>query len=443
MKKSIIFDELSIGSMNKYLLKYALLLMFTLLCVVLFGQQSSLLKTFLTVEEGLSNNEVTSIVQDKDGFIWIGTRGGLNRYDGYGFKIFNQIPGDSNSLVNPSIESLFVDGRGKIWIGTKSGGVSKYDPETGIFKNIVSNYGQTSNLIPDNRILCFHEDKKGRIWMGTWENGLVIYDQENNTSLKYLNEMVNSIVETSSGQIWVGTENGLFEYLETDNLFKRYLTGQCQEINYDDKRNVLWMVGSNNSGLTKFDLRNYEVTIYKINDPTNPNSIHSYQSLLNVEPNKIWIGTWGTGFYAFYPENESFKRFLIYPETRATLNKDYDAILDIFKDKDGNIWLGTNGGGVCVLTEKLGFKSVGYHPEPNKGLQNTRIMSVVEDSKGNLWLGTIGSGLFWSPDQENFFPVPNNSFSDSRFFIIKYIYEDDDGQIWVGSNNNTFIVKFI
>src|SRR5210317_769320 len=91
------------------------------------GQQE-LLKNFLTVENGLSHNEVTSIVQDKDGFIWIGTRGGLNRYDGYEFEIYNQIPGDSNSLVNPSIESLFVDSRGNIWIGTKSGGVSKYNP---------------------------------------------------------------------------------------------------------------------------------------------------------------------------------------------------------------------------------------------------------------------------------------------------------------------------
>src|SRR5690554_6913669 len=79
------------------------------------GQELALHKTFLTVEEGLSHNEVTSIVQDQDGFIWIGTRGGLNRYDGYEFKIFNQVPGDTNSLVNPSVESLFVDSKGNLW----------------------------------------------------------------------------------------------------------------------------------------------------------------------------------------------------------------------------------------------------------------------------------------------------------------------------------------
>lgn len=123
----------------------------------IFAQTQHLQKNFLTVDNGLSHNEVTAIVQDKDGFIWIGTRGGLNRYDGYQFKIFNQIPGDSNSLVNPSIESLFVDSKGNIWIGTKSGGVSKYNPVTGIFKNIKKDYKHPNNTLPDNRILCFHE----------------------------------------------------------------------------------------------------------------------------------------------------------------------------------------------------------------------------------------------------------------------------------------------
>ena len=96
-------------------IKKIVLTLFFLVETVLSFSQTQLLKNFLTVEDGLSHNEVTSIVQDEDGFIWIGTRGGLNRYDGYEFKIYNQVPGDSNSLVNPSIESLFVDRMGNIW----------------------------------------------------------------------------------------------------------------------------------------------------------------------------------------------------------------------------------------------------------------------------------------------------------------------------------------
>ena len=198
-------------------IKYLLILPLLLNSVLNFGQNQNMLKQFLTVEEGLSHNEVTSIVQDNDGFIWIGTRGGLNRYDGYEFKVFNQIPGDSNSLVNPSIESLFVDSKGNIWIGTKSGGVSKYNPYLETFKNIISNYKNSSNFLPSNRILSFFEDRKGKIWIGTWQNGVTVYDEKNNTSEKYLNGTVNSIIETSDGIIWVGTHEGLFEFNEKKN----------------------------------------------------------------------------------------------------------------------------------------------------------------------------------------------------------------------------------
>lgn len=149
--------------MNCKLRNYILLILLWFFRLSISGQKNKYVKHFLTVDDGLSHNEITAIAQDHDGFIWIGTRGGLNRYDGYDFKIFNQIPGDSNSLVNPSIESLFVDSKGNLWIGTKSGGVSKYNPVTGVFKNIVSDYKHSNPLLPDNRVLCFHEDKKEQI----------------------------------------------------------------------------------------------------------------------------------------------------------------------------------------------------------------------------------------------------------------------------------------
>ena len=432
------------------LIKYLLILLLLLISILNFGQDRNLLKHFLTVEEGLSHNEVTSIVQDNDGFIWIGTRGGLNRYDGYEFKVFNQIPGDSNSLVNPSIESLFVDSKGNIWIGTKSGGVSKYNPVTGIFKNIVSNYKQSNSFLPSNRILTFHEDKSGRIWIGAWNSGVVIYDEEQNAT-RYLlpGIMVNSIIETDEKKVWVGTSNGLFEYIEkSDTLIHRNPAPHnfsCQELQYDERRNVIWVATGNRAGLVKFDLRNYKITRYYIGKSnTNPSGLfHSYESVHIDNRGRIWVGTWGTGFYLFNPGEESFKRYLIYPDNRPTLNKDYDAILEVFQDKDNNIWLGTNGGGVCILTPKLKFNTVGYHPKPNKGLSNTRTMSVLEDKSGNLWLGTIGSGLFWSPDRIDFYQVEYPKINKVQFFTIKYLFEDSKGGIWAGTNRGIFLIEII
>ncbi|NQU53830.1 MAG: response regulator [Bacteroidetes bacterium] len=405
-----------------------------------------MLKHFFTVGDGLSHNEVTSIVQDKDGFIWIGTRGGLNRYDGYEFKVFNQVPGDSNSLVNPSIEKLFIDSKGNIWIGSKSGGVSKYNPVTGIFKNIISNYKQSSEILPNNRILSFYEDKKERIWMGTWENGVVVYDEKNNTAQSFLTGNVNSIVESSDGKIWVGSQYGLYEFNEEDLSNKHHEnTAPCQEIIYDDKRNVIWIVGGNNSDLRKFDLRNNRITKHRISDSfsNSQNRFHACESALVDSEDRLWVGTWGTGLYIFDQATENFERYLIYPENKQTLNKDYDTVLDVFQDKDNNIWLGTNGGGVCVLTPKMNFNTVGYHPESGKGLTNTRLMSVVDDREGNLWLGTIGSGLFWSPDRENFYQVEYPIVNKARFFIIKYLYQDNDGKIWAGTNIGTFLIEAI
>jgi signal transduction histidine kinase/ligand-binding sensor domain-containing protein/DNA-binding response OmpR family regulator len=431
------------------LIKHLLFLSFFIFASgLLYGQGSSMLKNFLTVENGLSHNEVTSIVQDHDGFIWVGTRGGLNRYDGYEFEIFNQVPGDSNSLVNPSIESLFVDSKGNIWIGTKSGGVSKYNPVTGVFKNFETNYKTSNDVLPDNRILSFGEDDDGKIWMGTWGNGVVVFDESNNVWQQFIgNQRINCIVKTGEGKMWLGSSNAIYEYNASNNSFKPYEVGPAQNMVYDDKRNLLWIVQGGDEGFRKFDLRTLQVE--KLQMPASVSNLVKgnvpYESILIDGKDRCWLGTWGTGLYTFLPSNERFSRYQIYPENRGTINKDYDAILSIFEDRDGDIWLGTNGGGVCVLTEKLKFHSVGFHPEVNKGLQNTRIMSVVDDHKGNLWLGTIGSGLVWSPDKENFYGVqyPKN-VEKSSFFTIKNLYEDNSGKIWVGTGigQGVFVIDF-
>lgn len=418
---------------------------FLIIHFLVSAQNNSLIKNFLTVDNGLSHNEVTSIVQDNQGFIWIGTRGGLNRYDGYDFKIFNQVPGDTNSLVNPSIQSLFVDSKGNIWIGTKSGGVSKYNPVTGIFTNFISNYNKQNKLIPGNRILCFHEGSNGMILVGTWENGLVIYNEEKKSS-KHFPETgkTNSIIQTDEGKIWIGSDNGLWEYDETEITLKRHFQGLCGEIVYDKQQNAIWIVHINADEFKKFDLRNNTLTQFHFEESKkSKKQSKPFKSILVDQENKLWVGTWGMGLYTFSHLNKNLERYMIYPDNQGTINKDYDAILDIFQDKDGNIWLGTNGGGLCVLSPKLNFKSAGYHPEKYKGLPNSRIMSVLEDRNNNLWLGTIGSGLMWSPDKENFYQVKYpDAIHESRYFVVKNLFEDNRGNIWAGTGPGIFLVDF-
>lgn len=412
--------------------KFSLITSFLFLANLIFAQDQDLLKNFLTVDDGLSHNEVTAIVQDHDGFIWIGTRGGLNRYDGYEFKIFNQVPGDTNSLVNPSIESLFVDKKGNIWIGTKSGGVSKFNPDTHQFTNIIYDYQHENSILPDSRVISFFEGEDEKIWMGTWGEGFIIYDEKSSEAEKFMpGVMVNAICRSTDNRYWIATSfNGLYEFIpETGELLHRTEDFRAQQIVEDRKRNVLWISGDK---LIKYDLRNNKSVSY----PKNSHSIN-----LSSE-GTIWLGTWGAGLYRFNPEEEEFQKFSIYPETFISKNKDYDAVLYIFEDRDKNTWLGTNGGGLCVLTPKLEFHSVGYHPDNDKGLINTRVMSVVDDSKGNLWIGTIGSGLIWSPDRKNFYQVPCKKNPRQDFFVIKYIFEDNSNRIWTGTNTGCYLVEF-
>jgi len=169
----------------------------------------------LTVENGLSNNYVNAVIQDQYGFMWFGTNDGLNRYDGYNFKIFRNDPDDSNSISDNGIQSLLEDRNGEIWIGTESGKLDKYNPRTEEFSHIEFQ----SNINVNNGIESIYDDKIGNIWVGTHLEGLYrlnlknniidnwIADPNNSKSLSH--NYVLSILEDNSGNIIVGTYNGL------------------------------------------------------------------------------------------------------------------------------------------------------------------------------------------------------------------------------------------
>jgi len=170
----------------------------------LFGQEVGTYFDYLNVESGLSNNEVTAIVQDKYGFIWIGTRGGLNRYDGYQYVQYKSKISDTNSLVNNSIECLYSDGN-YLWIGTKSGGLSRYDQTKEVFTNYQYDPKNEQSL-SQNRIVSIFVDSKNRRWFGTFNNGVNLYKETKNVFSRYLEKRkVIRIIEDVQGNIWTVT----------------------------------------------------------------------------------------------------------------------------------------------------------------------------------------------------------------------------------------------
>jgi ligand-binding sensor domain-containing protein len=157
--------------MSRFYIKIVFLLISVLLTFWANAQPDHMSLRYLRTEEGLSQNEVTSILQDNEGFMWFGTRSGLNRYDGYEFLVFDQVPGDSGSLVNTSIEKIYKDSKGIIWIGTKSNGISRYNPVTGKFLNMPFNGPSTKNILPDKRVISFCEDSDVTCGL---EHGMVV-----------------------------------------------------------------------------------------------------------------------------------------------------------------------------------------------------------------------------------------------------------------------------
>lgn len=417
-----------------------LFIIFVLVTSLLNAQKQVV--SYLTVADGLTQNEITGIVHDSKGFIWFATRGGLNRYDGYEFVQFKRKSGDTNSLSNPSIECLYEDSRGRFWIGTKSGGVDLYNPRTGLFRHF-RNDSDSKQKIGDNRIISIHEQKNGNMWFGGWSGGLSIWNEENDTFEHHFpNHKVSVVKEDASGNIWIGTNNGVYAYDSHNKTFTRSkLKGSgkynVNDLVIDSKRNILW-IAAWNKGLVEIDLKTGKFTSYL---PKSSSELHrkfnsnSYSILLDSKGN-VYMGTWGGGLYRFNPENKHFSKVRIKPRNIGELNTDYDIILKIIEDKSGTIWIGTDGGGVCRIENQLPFQGVSVNDGNQTGIKNFHVLTLIEDKDSNVWFGTKGGGLYYSKDRRHFIEIDNLS-PDAiglDFRVVKCIYESSDGTKWVGTN---------
>lgn len=429
---------------------YTIILFFLALALSVWranAQPDNMSLRYLRTEDGLSQNEVTSILQDNEGFMWFGTRSGLNRYDGYEFLTFNQVPGDSASLVNTSIEKIYKDSKGIIWIGTKSNGISRYNPVTGKFLNMPFSGTSGKNILPDKRIISFCEDSDGDMWIGAWNGGLLKFNNKIGYGKTYnLPSIVNVITKSSDGIIWVGTNNGLFKYNRDDDSFIRETSvsehSLVSSIVEDKNHQFLWITHYNESKLIKFGLKDNSSKIYFLNQAEEKEfgRLMNATKVMQDDKGILWIGTWGNGLFQFDPETSKFSKIPLYPNLLFKNNNEFDTILDIFQDRNNNVWIGSNGVGVCLLTEKLKFNTLGLSKDQTL---NKCVMSVLEDKKGTLWVGTKGSGLYYSVNKVDFYEVPLTALKNQdQFKLVRAIYEDREGNIWIGTSHKTGIISY-
>nr|WP_294901201.1 hybrid sensor histidine kinase/response regulator transcription factor [uncultured Pedobacter sp.] len=392
--------------------------------------QDSSYNSYITTDNGLVNNEVTAIKQDKYGFLWFGTRGGLNKYDGYNLKLIRKASNYKNNFSSQAIEVLF-EGKNNLWVGTKAGGLNKYD----FLKDSISQYtfNSTEGI---NNILSLYEADNGNLFIGS-SNGFYCLEQKTQ-KFKIINKTtkVYDIQPDGKGGLWLASNRGLLHYNSANKIIFqtsfgfKYITLTTIAI---DKVKGIMYVGSWGKGMLSYNYKNGEIKRY-INDPENNTSISSNNPFrLFIDKNSdLWIGTWGGGLNKFNTVKQTFSHYRLTSEDN--FNYENKIVLSIEQDRSGIIWLGTEGGIYRVDCQKKKFYNITYQYNNPFSLKNTHITSVFIDSNNALWVGTKDGGLEYSKDRKSFKKVDLGK----DVLRINCVFQNNE-KLWVGTGNGLVI----
>ncbi len=415
------------------------------------------------LEEGLSQSVVNVILQDRQGFLWFGTQDGLNRYDGYNFKVYKPNPEDPNSLSDGWVESLYEDSDGYLWIGTYQGGLNRYDPNTDTFTQF-RHIPEEPSSISEGTICAILQDRNGILWVGTTA-GLNKFDPESNSFTRYRNNPkdpaslshnnVHVIYQDSKDRMWIGTLGGGLELFDpVTGKFKHYRANlNTSEVegepetqdsisdNYvkdivEDDKGHLWV--ATEEGLNRFNpsRRQFKHYLTVENDPSTLSN-NSTSALLIDRRGALWVGT-KYGLNRLNTDSGKFTRYfvnLLVPDNLSNNN-----VFSLYEDREGILWIGTWGGGVNKHSPAQDkFSLYRYNPDrPEEGIPVNGIFGAAADSSGVAWFGSPGGGLtrFDSTNglSTRYTHVPDNpnSLANQQVWVV---YRDRAGVLWVGTSS--------
>ncbi|MCG8458798.1 MAG: hypothetical protein MI919_21165, partial [Holophagales bacterium] len=389
----------------------------------------------LSTEQGLPHPSVLSVLQDRHGFIWLATHGGVARFDGYRTKVFRHDREDPASLSANRVWRIFQDRQGTLWVGTSEGGLNRFDAASESFRAYRHDPADPSSL-PNDRIWDLYQDRQGEMWVAT-SGGLARFDPAAGTFARQeigpgSHETVRTILEGPSEDLWVGTSkwglirldraSGPVDVLRHDPSDPRSLPDDQVQALHRDRAGMLW-VGTS-GGLARLDEATGSMRVFR-HDPGDPRSIAGPQATTIFEDRagNLWIGTDG-GLSALDRASGSFTNFRHDPSRPESLPN--DSVAALYQDHSGMLWLGTWYGGVARVNPNT-WQTINY----NRGHDRLRspaggVLSLHEDGQGQLWVGTseglthfdLGSGTFRSPGP-----------ADER--DVSGIAEDGEGNVWV------------
>ncbi|WP_205513608.1 hybrid sensor histidine kinase/response regulator transcription factor [Longitalea arenae] len=443
---------------------------------------------------GLSHNQVNAILKDPRGFIWFGTMSGLNRYDGYSFKVYRNKHNDSTSLYDNCILSLYELPDEKMWVETRNGpciynsktdkfiaGYNNYLQALGLPSGIIINivkghngrywflydnlelylysvpekkampFRQKLNINPTDKISSLKETRDGRLWF-VCRNGLLQgYDLSSGKTIfsgfpiRQLTkgENVNGLFTDSDGDVWVwayghgaflfNAENGQVKAFNESSGLCRLSSNLVSQIVQDDK-GLIW-VSTDHGGVTLIDKANEFRASYLMNNPKDLKSLsqNSITALYKDDKGIVWLGTYKKGVNYF---NGNIVQFPFYRNQESNVKSlPFDDVNRFVEDKWGNIWIGTNGGGLIYFNRQNNtFKQYLHDPGNKKSLSNNVIVSLCIDHQGLLWIGTYFGGLN-SFDGREFRHYRHNDQDSSSLANdnVWEIFEDREHNLWIGT----------
>ena len=341
------------------------------------------------IEEGLPQSSIYSMLQDKDGNIWIGTMNGVSKYNGLSFETYNKKDG----LVENRITSSCLDKNGNIWFGHWLGGITKYDAATKKFTEV--NLGA---LKISKTITCILSDKKGTLWFGTEGQGLLKYENGNFISLTtkdgLTSNTISSLMENKDGTIWIGTANGITQAKSSLSALSSYFPSQSITSLFCDSKGNVW-IGTSDYGVARINATDKLLKVYNTSQGLASNSV---TTIFEAANGTIFIGTYDGGVSKFLAqlEADNYKGAMFQTiSTQHGLSS--NRILSIIQDREKNIWIGTFFNLNQYFDEQFEIYGI------NEGLQNSLVWSIVEGDNNDFWVGTEG-GLYQF--------IPNTSESD-------------------------------
>jgi len=429
-----------------------------------FGQTSKLIFEHISSSQGLSQSEVNCIIQDKKGFIWMGTLDGLNRFDGYDMVVYRKSSNTINSLCSNYIQSIFEDNQGHIWVGTIQG-LNLYDTQTdGFLTCKYRTNGVVSNLDSDIRSII--QRKNGDLLLAG-NKGLSVLSFKNiNDEVPvfemYPNLEINQIIEDQDGFVWAATWNGLYKFsfdksgipiilaqFNHDPSVSESLISNAIFTIYQDSERNLWIGSEAGLSMLSPDLLSSDnpkfVNFPKLKYP----KFINVQCVLETSTEQLLIGTRGGGLSFFNKKSKEIASYESNKNDNFSINN--NSVKCLLEDRSGVLWIGTLGGGCNKINlYQKQFSNYTINLKNNNLVPSNFIRSIYEDKNKLLWIGTLDGGLFTYNAFENLFSqytTSNNEKKSTQTAAKNSIYgknvfsivEGNNNEFWVGADGINII----